>query len=243
MENKKDELTVQMSIIIAGILISGSILLGFTWIKSNNGKTNKQADEPKKAELAPISKEDRIMGDLNAKISVIMYEDFQCPWCGKFHSEAEKELRDKYLPESKVNLVYRDFAFLGTFIKPPKYSIKKDESIKSAEAARCAGDQGKFWDYHDYLFDHQNGENAGGFSNANLKSFAQTLGLNTISFNLCLDNGKYTKAVEEQKSNGVAIGVTGTPKGFILKNGEIVDTIDGYLPTDTVTAKIDKVLK
>jgi protein-disulfide isomerase len=65
----------------------------------------------------------------------------------------------------QVQYIYRDFAFLGT------------ESEKASEAARCAADQGKFWQYHDYLFTHQNGENQGNFSSLNLKLFAKELGL------------------------------------------------------------------
>ena len=95
-----------------------------------------------------------------------MYEDFQCPFCGKFDRESEQMVRNTYVADGRVKFVYRDFAFLGP------------ESIKAAEAARCAGDQGKFWEYHDYLFSHQNGENQGGFADPKLKSFAVGLGLN-----------------------------------------------------------------
>jgi protein-disulfide isomerase len=160
-----------------------------------------------------------------------MYEDFQCPWCGKFDKESEQVIRNNYVKNGSVQLVYRDFAFLGP------------ESTKASEAARCAGDQGKFWEYHDYLFAHQNGENQGNFSATNLESFAKTLGLQTTTFNQCLDAGKYTKAIADAKAEGAQAGVTGTPKGFILVNGKIADTIDGYLPLTAVTQKIDAALK
>jgi protein-disulfide isomerase len=160
-----------------------------------------------------------------------MYEDFQCPWCGRFVSESEQVVRDNYVKNGSVQFVFRDFAFLGP------------ESEGAAEAARCAGDQGQFWQYHDYLFAHQGRENQGAFSADNLKSFAEILGLDKGAFAKCLDSGKYAQAVADSKTAGESAGVTGTPKGFILKNGKIVDTIDGYLPLSAVKQKLDNALK
>ncbi len=142
-----------------------------------------------------------------------------------------QNIENTYVKEGKVRFVYRDYAFLG------------EESTKSAEAARCAGDQEKFWDYHDYLFTHQNGENHGAFSNPNLKSFAKTLGLDESKFNQCLDSQKYAKAVADEAAAGTKAGVSGTPKGFILVNGKVVSTIDGAEQLATVTAKLDSALK
>jgi len=191
--------------------------------------------------LKPVGEDDQVLGDREAKVSVIVYEDFQCPWCAKIHLEAEKEIREKYIGTGEVNLVYRDFAFLGTFVQP--YVPENDESINAAQAARCAADQGKFWEYHDYLFEHHNGENQGTFSNKNLKDFAQKLLLDSARFDACLDTNKYAQAVAESKIEGSTAGVQGTPKAFILKKGKIVDTVDGYMPAAQVMAKVAKALK
>ena len=115
--------------------------------------------------LDPISNSDFVTGDQNAPVTIVLYVDFQCPFCGKFFKETEQTALANYIKDGKVKLISRDFAFLG------------DESLKAAEAARCAADQGKFWEYHDYLFTHQNGENKGNFSNLNLKTYAKALGL------------------------------------------------------------------
>jgi protein-disulfide isomerase len=189
------------------------------------------------------------MGNKNAKVTVVMYEDFQCPFCGAIsglepNSDLVKALKQRdaswapilpglkpYIDNGQVLFVYRDYAFLGP------------ESIRSAEAARCAGEEGKFWEYHDYLFGHQKGENEGNFSDDKLKSFAQTLGLNTASFNNCLDTGKYAEAVASSKSEGDGAGVTGTPKGFILNNGKIAGTIEGAESFTAVKPRIDAALK
>lgn len=112
-----------------------------------------------------ITNSDFVLGNIDAKVAVILYTDFQCPYCGKFFKETEETIIKSYVEQGKIKFVHRDFAFLG------------NESMKSAEAARCAGDQGKFWEYHDYLYNHQNGENQANFSNLNLKLFAQKIGL------------------------------------------------------------------
>ncbi|MDP3785182.1 MAG: thioredoxin domain-containing protein [bacterium] len=131
--------------------------------------------EPIEAELASknstlpdalkIREDDFVLGNPSAKVAVIEYGDFQCPFCGKFFKTTEQQLKETYLKSGKTAFVWRDFAFLG------------EESFRAAEAARCAGEQGKFWEYHDYLFNNQRGENAGAFSDRSLKSFAATLGL------------------------------------------------------------------
>ncbi|MFA6585809.1 MAG: thioredoxin domain-containing protein [Candidatus Paceibacterota bacterium] len=243
-ESKK--LSIPMAIIIAGFLIAGAVY--FSSDKTLNIPTNNNGLAI--TTLAPVSKEDRVLGNKNAKITLIVYADFQCPYCGavsgllKPNSPAIQYLKkidptwipfmsevNNYIKNGDVKFVYRDWAFLGA------------ESVKSAEAARCAGDQNKFWEYHDYLYSHQNGENEGGFSDSNLKSFAKNLSLDTTTFDQCLDSNKYQQAVTNSKNEGMTAGVTGTPKGFILKNDKIVGTIDGAESGTTVKQKIDTALK
>ena len=135
-------------------------------------------------------------------------------------------IRDQYVSKGKVRWVYRDFAFLG------------QESTWASEAARCAADQGKFWQMHDYLYTHQNGENEGAFSKDNLKKFAKALGLDQGSFDSCLDTGKYTSAVQAETVAGGKAGVNGTPANFI--NGKLNV---GALPTSQFVQLIEEALK
>lgn len=246
MENNNPK-SIFSAIIIAGVLIAGAILL-----KGSSGPANTPNGgiPVTTTTLAPVNKEDRVLGNPKAKVAVIVYEDFQCPFCGAvtglepemplIKSLQQRDptwmpfipgLMDNYVKKGSVLFVYRDWAFLGP------------ESIKSAEAARCAGDQGKFWEYHDYLYSHQKGENEGAFSDTNLKSFAKILNLDTSSFDKCLDESKHKQAVADSRAEGNTAGVTGTPKGFILKNGKIFDTIDGAESFTTVKPKIDAALK
>lgn len=139
----------------------------------------------------------------SAKVTVVEFGDYQCPACGAAHPIIKQLLIDE---KGKFNFVFRNFAFLG------------NESVWSAEAAECAGEQGKFWEYHDYLYEHQGGENKGAFSKGNLKSFAKGLSLNTEQFNLCLDTDKYSQKVSIDRGDGNDLGVNSTPTFFI--NGE-----------------------
>ncbi|OGI68296.1 hypothetical protein A2738_02455 [Candidatus Nomurabacteria bacterium RIFCSPHIGHO2_01_FULL_42_15] len=239
----KNQSQIAGAIIIAGLVIAGAILL-----KGNNAPVPTNNEVPITS-LAPVGKGDRILGNPKAKVALVLYGDFQCPFCGAVYgleedTEAIKYLKNidpnwtpfmigvkEYAEAGDVQFVYRDWAFLGT------------ESTQSAEAARCAGDQEKFWEYHDYLYAHQNGENKGAFSDPNLKAFAKTLGLEASAFDKCLDEGKYAQAVADSKAEGTKAGVTGTPKGFILKNGKIVDTIGGAESGTTVRQKIENALK
>ena len=103
---------------------------------------------------------------------------------------------------------YWQFAFLG------------DESKWAAEASECANDQGKFWEYHDLLFENHAGENQGAFSKDNLKKFAADMSLDTAAFNECMDSGKYTDLVQSQSDAASNLGVRSTPS-FVI-NGQPV---------------------
>jgi protein-disulfide isomerase len=124
-----------------------------------------------------------------------------------------------------VRFGYFNFAFLG------------DESGWAAEAAECAGEQNAFWEYHDYLFSHQNGENQGSFSKDNLKGFAATLGLDTTAFNTCLDSGKYTQFVQDQTNLARQLGVQSTPTFAVNGQG-----VTGAQTFDTFQKLIEGIL-
>lgn len=146
------------------------------------------------------------LGNKDANVVLVEYADFQCPFCHEFFKTILPDLRTKYIDTGKVKFVFQDFAFLG------------DESKHTAEAAKCAGDQNKFWQYHDYLYEHQGQENSGAFSDDNLKKFAQAIQLDSRVFNQCLDSHIQKPLVEDEINAGTSYGVTGTPSLFINGN-------------------------
>ncbi len=224
MDNK---FLIPSSIVVAGVIIASAIIyikVPSAPVQDNSGKgaiLTQNANE-----ILSVKKNDFVLGNPSAKVAIVEYGDFQCPFCGRFFQTTEHEIINNYVKSGKAVFVWRDFAFLGP------------ESFRSAEAARCAGEQDKFWEYHDYLFTHQGGENEGVFSDANLKSFAGKIGLNTSSFNSCFDSQKYKKAVEASSEEGKSVGVNGTPATFI--NGKL---ISGAQPYDVFKQAIEEKLK
>jgi len=149
-----------------------------------------------------------ILGNKNAKVTVIEFADFQCPFCERFFKDAEPSIIKDYVNSGKVKFAFRHYAFLG------------QESNFSAEASECANEQGKFWEYHDYLYNHQGAENSGAFAKDKLIGFATSLGINTDQFSSCLNSDKYAKQVSDDLSAGQKAGVSGTPASVV--NGQLV---------------------
>lgn len=157
-------------------------------------------------------------GNPDAKVSIVEFADFQCPFCDIFFREVETQLVAKYVDTGLAKLTYMDFAFLG------------QESKDAANAAKCAQEQGKFWEYHDKLYSSQKGENQGAFSKKNLLSFGRALGLEMASFTSCVQGDAYAQQVEDETLAGRRAGVTGTPTVFI--NGKMIVGAQDYTVFD-----------
>jgi protein-disulfide isomerase len=147
-------------------------------------------------------------GSPDAPVTVIEYSDFQCPACG-FFAQWGALVDKEYVETGKVRFIYRHYAFLGP------------ESTWAAEAAECAGDQGRFWAYHDKLFAGQAGENKGAFSKEKLKQFAAELALEQGEFDACIDSGRHASRVEADRVEAEERGVRATPTFFI--NGRMIE--------------------
>lgn len=162
------------------------------------------------------------MGNPNAAVVVEEFADFQCPSCAYFFNDYEPNIVQKYVSTGLVYFKFVPFSFLGP------------ESIAAAQAAYCANDQGKFWQYHDTLYVNQKGENQGWFSTARLVDFAKSLNLDTTQFKTCLDTEKYKQKVQDDLDYGKQKGIDRTPS--FLVNGRLVYA-------DTVTAVIESEVK
>jgi protein-disulfide isomerase len=164
----------------------------------------------------------RVWGQPHAPVSIEVFSDFQCPVCGRADAVVHR-LAPQYIDSGKAKVTYRHFAFIGP------------ESQWAAQAAECAGEQQRFWDYAQVLFSHQAGENVGAFARNNLKRFARQLGLETTAFNSCLDSSRYATVVEQDTQEGRSRGVQGTPTFFI--HGQ---RFQGLLSTDQLAALIER---
>ena len=142
--------------------------------------------------------DDPARGPQNAAVTIVEFSDFQCTFCKRYVDETQPLILATY--GSRVRYVFRDFPIAQ--LHP--------QAQKAAEAAQCAFDQGKFWEYHDRLF-----QNQGLLDDASLKAHATALGLDASAFNTCLDSGKYTQEVQKDFDDARAYGVTGAPTFFI----------------------------
>ena len=131
----------------------------------------------------------------------------------------------KYVDTGKVKFVWHDFPWIGP------------ESRTAAQATRCAGRQGKFWELHDHLYKSQRGYNAGQFSPANLRTFAGELGIEAGAFGSCLDQAPDTEAIQKDVATAREQGINATPT-FVI-NGQ--EQVSGSL--DSLSAVIDAELK
>lgn len=160
--------------------------------------------------MASLIDDDEIKGDSNAPVTIIEWGDFECPFCGRFYSQTLSQIDSNYIETGKVKLVYRDF--------PLSFHANAQ---KSAEAAECAGEQGKYWEMHDKLF--ESGVSGGVNS---FKQYAKELGLSSAEFDDCLDSGIMEQEVKKDMQDGGAAGITGTP-GFII-NGVLISGAQPY---------------
>lgn len=180
-------------------------------------QTIKVVLDPPRIKLS-VAAHEPAKGPANAKVTIVEYSEFQCPFCSRV-GPTIKQIMDEY--GDKVRIVFRHFP-LGMH----------NRAIPAAEAAQCAHDQGKFWEYHDKLFENQRA-----LADENLKQYAADLGLDTEKFNSCYDAGKHRDDVKKMMDSGTAAGVTGTPAFFI--NGRF---LSGAQPFDAFKTIIDNEL-
>ena len=202
-----------------GLIIGGSVIVALAIIfipqlLSQNtapslGLENIIVPEP----LTGVVMNGTTLGDPNAPAKLIEYADFQCPACKRFALEIEPTLINEYIKTGRMSLTFVPYSFIDNYARSGR------ESKAAAEAAYCALDQGRFWDYYSILFANQEGENIGSFSNERLYAFAEKLSLNMDDFKSCFDSGKYTQKVLDDRVSAENLGLDSTPT-FIL-NGEI----------------------
>ncbi len=167
-----------------------------------------------------------ILGDPKATITIVEFGDYQCTFCYRFHQSTLSTIEAEYLESGKVNLVFKDFPLNGP------------DSTLAAEASHCANDQGKYWQYHDELYNNWGGERTGWITRDSLDKFAKNTGLNLIEFNSCLDDHKYRDKVLSSYKYGQEIGIDATPS-FLIFNDEKIIKIRGNQPLQSFVNAID----
>lgn len=177
-----------------------------------------------------LREDGRTRGNPAAPLTLIEYSDFTCGYCLKFFRETWPRLKTKYVDTGKVRFIYRDFPRGNAGLM-----------VEAAVAARCAGEQGKYWDMHDHLF-----AKAGEYGAGDFPAYGRALGLNGTVFSACLKNAKQKDVVFRDRDEGNEIGFRGTP-GFVLMRTRLPDGekpigIPGAFPYEVFEDEIERLL-
>ena len=162
--------------------------------------------QPRRNQPAPFKATDisikgaPFLGRPNAKVTMVEFTDYQCPFCRRHFTQVQPEIQKQYIETGKIKYVMRQCPLVK--IHP--------RATKASEAALCAGDQGKYWELHRRIFGAQRK-----LSDDDLRAHAEGEKLNLDQFNRCLDDGKYTEQVKTDATEGATAGVKGTPSFFL----------------------------
>ena len=158
------------------------------------------------------------LGDPAAPITLVEFGDYQCFFCNKFFHTTEPDIISNYVETGKVKIIFKDFTIIGS------------DSVTAAHAAHCADDQGKFWEYHDILYNNWTGENNGWASSVNLHRFAQNVGLDINEFSECMKSKIHMPLIAASVEDAKTLGLGGTPGFFVIGVDNQIIKIPGAQP-------------
>lgn len=159
-----------------------------------------------------------ILGDPHAPITLVEFGDYQCHFCNVHFHNTEHDLLKDFISTGKVKMIFKDFTIIGP------------DSVNAAHGTHCANDQGKFWEYHDILYNNWTGENNGWASSENLLKYAQEIELDINLWSECMVNAKYSQIVSNSSKDARDLGLTGTPAFFVVGPNNDVTKIFGAQP-------------
>jgi protein-disulfide isomerase len=215
METEYKNVWRTIGLVLIGIII-GYIIGRFSYIEylpkspyiQKNTQINKQEKKQKPIQQINLD-DDPFIGSDSAALTIVTFSDYQCPFCRNFYINILPELKKNYINTGKIKYVYRDYP-----LKIHKFAIN------AAMAANCSGEQGKYWEMHDKLYENQEKWNKVKNANDIFKQYSVELGLNTYMFNECLDSEKYRDEVINDKNEAKEYGVLSTPTLFL--NGQML---------------------
>jgi protein-disulfide isomerase len=171
-----------------------------------------------------------ILGDPDAPITIVEFGDYQCHQCYNWFHNTKPAITEQYIDTGKANLIFVDFAFLGS------------DSPKAAQASYCAEEQGMYWEFHDMLYTLQEDKINNGWANSErLKAIALSLGLDNDLFESCFDSGKYSKRVQYNSQQARDNGVRGTP-GFFIVGPDEQQKLGGAQPFSVFKQVMDSMI-
>ena len=198
-------------IMIAGTL-AGTLSPRFGGIPNTSQNPNSQGANALIQKLSdPTTPNAPALGTNDAPVTLIEFGDYQCTYCHRFHTDTKDLIVKNLVNSGKLRFLFKDY---------PTYDLPADRaSTLASEASYCAADQGKYWQYHDELYNRWQGENTGWVTKYSLKQFAGNVGIrDTNQFSQCLESGKYAGVVADNFNLAQSIGLTATPTFVLISN-------------------------
>lgn len=169
------------------------------------------------------------LGDADAPLTMIEWGDYQCTFCYRFHQNTLDSLM-QYVDSGELRIIFQDFPLNGP------------DSVLAAQAARCAADQGLFWEYHDVLYRNWGGERTGWIRPPVLYGFALNVGLDMRMYGDCVGEGRHLEDIRESYRLFQEEGIDATPS-FVIHDGERSVKIVGSQPAETFVRTIEQMLR
>ena len=222
---------VAAGIIVAGIAAAFAVLPGAAPAMDKPVDTN-DADQITMQLMSPSIAGAPALGSDDAKVTIVEFGDYQCNWCYRWHEGTKDTLVADYVDTGQVRFLFKDF---------PINDLSDTASSLAAEASYCAADQGRYWEYHDEVYNNWDGENTGWVTRASLERFAEDAGVtNLFTFSDCLDSGKHAGVVRDNYNLAREIGLNATPSFIVLVEGETPQLMRGAHPYSTFERVINE---
>ncbi|MDH5463186.1 MAG: DsbA family protein [Nitrosopumilus sp.] len=172
-----------------------------------------------------------VLGDASSPVTIVEFGDYQCPFCKRWNENTKPAIEKNLIETGKASLIYVDFPIIGP------------DSITIHAGSYCAGEQGLYWEYHDFVYANQGHENGGWARSENLKLLVSGIdGLNTDSFNECLDSKKYEQRINDNKKIASDAGARSTPTFIVISQDGAAEMITGAQPYGTFQVLVDEML-
>ena len=184
---------------IAGIAVFAIFMIVGSGFINSVDATKTQSNDNGKFQMSLLSDNTSpILGSKDAPITMVEFGDYQYFYCNQFYHATEPAIVKNYVDTGKVKLVFKDLTIIG------------QDSINAAHATHCAQEKGKFWEYHDTLYNNWAGENTGWTSSKNLLAFATKVNITASDFNACMTDARYISIIKGSVSDAHILGLTGT---------------------------------
>jgi protein-disulfide isomerase len=238
MKNKANTRKTNKKVVIAGIALA-VIMVGGTLAaflpsgsnptnSSNSSSNNQNPNEIIQKLYNPVVQNASALGSNTADITIIEFADYQCESCAKFNREVIDDILRNFVNTGQVRFLFKDFIVNNDM---PTTTTVDEASILAAEASYCAAEQGKYWEYHNMLYQNAEGENTQWVTIDNLKQIANNAGVGDLmQFSDCLESHKNSKTVNENDNLARSIGLQSTPTFILLSNRTQPLAIQGAQP-------------